>query len=171
MYKLKFNTIFFHWYAENRLHETWMHLEAFVENWTPNQSKENLHFVRWCNVRRLLIIYTLIFGCDKESCTTCTHSKATYTETYWTHEYVTSRDYPKCKQVECWITVVKWIWRWRSGIWPVFTIHPNVSSNKPCKQKQIQDTIYKLCGHGLIFINVSIVFVSSCSLAKHYNGF
>lgn len=170
MYKLKFNRIFFTGIPKIIYMKHECILRHLLKTGLQTSQKKTcilLGDVMWEGC----LLLTLIFGCDKESCTTCTHSKATYTETYWTHEYVTSRDYPKCKQVECWITVVKWIWRWRSGIWPVFTIHPNVSSNKPSKQKQIQDTIYKLSGHGLIFINVSIVFVSSCSLAKHYNGF
>lgn len=112
-----------------------------------------------------------VFRCNKESGTTCTHSKTANTETYWSHEDVTSCNNPKCEQIEGWIAIVQWIWRRRRWIWSVLAVHPNVPSNKPCEQEQIQNTIYKFCRHRLVFIHVNVIFVSPSSLTKNNNGF
>ena len=112
-----------------------------------------------------------VFSSNKESGTTCAHSKTTYTETYWSHEYVTRCNHPKRKQIECWIAIVQWIWRRRRWIWSVLAVYPDVSSDKPCEQEQIQNTVYKFCGHWLVFVHVNVIFVSPSSLTKNYNGF
>ena len=121
--------------------------------------------------QRPFTLSSSVFRCNKESGTTCTHSKTANTETYWSHEDVTSCNNPKCEQIEGWIAIVQWIWRRRRWIWSVLAVHPNVPSNKPCEQEQIQNTIYKFCRHRLVFIHVNVIFVSPSSLTKNNNGF
>lgn len=131
-----------------------------------------------CNTKCLNMKYqrpftlsSSVFGSNKESGATCAYSKTAYTETYWSHQDVTSCNHPKCKQVERWIAIVQWIWRRWRWIRSVLAVYPNVPSNKPCEQEQIQNTVYKFCGHRLVFIHVNVIFVRPSSLTKNYNSF
>ena len=66
------------------------------------------------------------------------------------------------------MAVVEWlVGRWKFVRF-ILTVNPNVTSNEPSKEKQVQDTIDKFTGHGAIFVHVKVIFMTTCSLAQDY---
>lgn len=155
-------------YQIQRLYKEHLYLHPKLKRFTIFYYNTECSTIKY---QRSFTLSSSVFGSNKESSATCTHSKAAYTETYWSHEDVTSCNHPKCKQIQRRIAIVQWIWWWWRWIWSVLAVYPDVPSNKPCEQEQIQNTIYKFCGHWLVFIHVNVIFMSPSSLTKNYNSF